>query len=181
VDGSAWRTVPDAVVVSCGLAAGVELDRPLLRRVRAELRQADALNAAGRVLRRRDISRRGLADRLTRAGHAPGARERAVTALAEAGALDDRRFAERRSAFLADRGWGDDGIRARLDAEGVGPEDVDAALAQLRPEFERAARTVAGLRDPRKAWSLLARRGFDPETIEEAVAGLDAEEAGGLG
>ena len=41
VDGRPWRTVPDRVVVRCGLAADVELTRPLLRHLRAELRDAD--------------------------------------------------------------------------------------------------------------------------------------------
>jgi SOS response regulatory protein OraA/RecX len=181
VDGQPWRTVPDAVVVACGFAAGMELDRPVLRRLRAELRQTEALAAAGRVLHRRDVSRSGLDERLERAGIRAIPRERAITALAEAGAIDDRRFAERRALSLADRGWGDEAIRIRLESEGLDTEDVQAALAALAPETERAARVVARTRDPRKAWSLLARRGFDPETVAETVAPLDEGDANGLG
>jgi regulatory protein len=181
VDGRPWRAVPDRVVVTCGLAAGVELTRPLLRRLRAELREAEALVAASRVLRRRDVSRHTLEQRLAHAGVHAGPRERAVTALAEAGALDDHRLAERRAVALAERGWGDAAIRVRLEGEGLSSEHVEAALPQLPPETERAARLVARIPDPRKAWNLLARRGFDAETVAAAVAPLDEDDPSGLG
>jgi SOS response regulatory protein OraA/RecX len=181
VDGRPWRAVPDRVVVSCGLAADVELTRPLLRRLRAELRDAEARAAAGRVLRRRDVSRRALEERLARAGVHAGPRGRAVMALAEAGALDDHRLAERRAAALAERGWGDAAIRARLEGEGLASEHAETALAQLPPESERAARLVAGVHDPPKAWNLLARRGFDLETVTVAVTPLDEGAPSGLG
>jgi SOS response regulatory protein OraA/RecX len=116
-----------------------------------------------------------------RAGVASGARVRAVSALVEAGAVDDRRLAERRAEHLAERGWGDEAIRVRLEGEGIGAEDGKAALARLRPETERAARLAAGAKDARRAWALLARRGFDPETVAGAVAALDEDDPGGLG
>jgi SOS response regulatory protein OraA/RecX len=40
---------------------------------------------------------------------------------------------------------------------------------------------VAHLSDPRKAWALLARRGFDEEAIEAVVGALDEQAGGGLG
>jgi SOS response regulatory protein OraA/RecX len=181
VDGRPWRTVTDAVVIACGLAAGTELDRPLLRRLRRELRQAQAVAAAGRVLRRRDVSRKRLDERLARAGVSSGDREHAVTALIEAGAVDDRRLAARRGRHLAEAGWGNEAIRARLRAEGLGPEEIEAAVEKLEPERVRAVRLAAGTRDARKAWNLLSRRGFDSEVVSEAVAALDEGAVGGLG
>lgn len=68
VDGRPWRTVPDEVVLACELVAGVALERPLLRRVRRELRRAEADAAAARALARRDHSRRALEQRLRRRG-----------------------------------------------------------------------------------------------------------------
>jgi SOS response regulatory protein OraA/RecX len=181
VDGEAWRTVPDGVVAACGLAVDVELDRPLLRALRNELRHAEAMVAAGRVLRRRDTSRRALNERLERAGVAAVPRDHAVTMLAKAGVVDDVRFAERRAAALAERGWGDGAIRARLEAEGVEEEAVMAAVGQLTPERERGQRLTAGIRDPRKAWNLLCRRGFDPDTIADLIPPLDGGDESGLG
>jgi SOS response regulatory protein OraA/RecX len=172
--------VPDDVVVRCGLRADLELDRPLLRRLRRELRRAEALAVAGRSLRRRDLSGRRLAERLEAAGVAPAAERSALEALAEARILDDGRLAETRAAALAERGWGDAAIAARLDGEGISEEDVRAALAGLPKEASRAERITQGLSRP-KAWTLLARRGFDEETTRAVVGWLDEEAGGGLG
>jgi regulatory protein len=181
VDGRPWRTVPDDVVVRCGLSAGVELERPLLRRLRAELRKAEALALAGRALARRDLSRRRLAERLQRAGVSAEPRQGALAALAKVGAVDDARVAKRRAASLAERGWGNAAIAHRLQGEGLGDEEIDRALAEIAPELERAAGLAKPLRDQRKAWTLLARRGFDPETIEAVLGALDEPQGGGLG
>jgi SOS response regulatory protein OraA/RecX len=172
--------VPDDVVVRCGLRADLELDRPLLRRLRRELRQAEALAVAGRSLRRRDLSRRRLADRLEGAGVAPAVERSALQALTDARILDDARLAETRAAALADRGWGDAAIAARLDAEGIAEDEARAALAGLPAEALRAERITRGLSRP-KAWALLARRGFDEETTDAVVGWLDEDAGGGLG
>jgi SOS response regulatory protein OraA/RecX len=172
--------VPDDVVVRCGLRAGLELDRPLLRSLRRELRHAEALAVAGRTLRRRDLSASRLAERLERAGVAPEAERSALQALEDARILDDGRLAEARAAALAERGWGDAAIAARLEAEGIREGDARAALAALPGEAIRAEAISEGLSRP-KAWALLARRGFDEETIGAVVGWLDEEAGGGLG
>lgn len=173
--------MPDDVVIRCGLAAGVALERPLLRRLRAELRRSEALAVAGRALRRRDLSRRRLGERLDRAGVALAAEQSALAALVEAGAVDDARLAHRRAHALADRGWGNAAVAERLRGEGIGESDIQQALAGLDPELDRAACLVAGVGGAAKAWALLSRRGFDPETIEALVDPLDGAERGGLG
>jgi SOS response regulatory protein OraA/RecX len=175
VDGRRWRVVPDAVVLSCGLAAGVELDRPLLRRLRRELRRAEALEAATRTIARRDVSTQRVRERLAARGVRPAAAESAVATLAGAGVLDDTRTARSRAHALAERGWGDAAVAARLAGEGFGAEDVESALAGVAPEVDRAAALAAGADDPRAAWRLLARRGFGPETIEDVVGVLDGD------
>jgi SOS response regulatory protein OraA/RecX len=172
--------VPDDVVVRCGLRADLELDRPLLRRLRRELHHAEALAVAGRTLRRRDVSTRRLAERLETAGVAPEAERSALQALAEARILDDARLAEARASTLAERGWGDAAIATRLEAEGIDETDARAALAALPAETSRAEAISKGLSRP-KAWALLARRGFDEETIGAVVGWLDEEAGGGLG
>jgi SOS response regulatory protein OraA/RecX len=181
VDGRPWRAVPDEVVLRCGLAPGVELERPLLRRLRRELRRAEALGVASRTLRRRDLSAARLAERLERAGVAAAPTRETVALLAAAGALDDARLARARAASLAERGWGDRAISARLAGDGIGAEDVADAIEALPPERERADSVAAKISDRRKAWSTLARRGFSPEAIDEVVGALDDEPGGGLG
>ena len=173
VDGRAWRVVPDDVVARCGLAPGVALERPLLRRLRGELRRAEALGVATRSLARRDLSSRRLRERLDARGIRAPAADAALATLESVGIVDDARLARARAAAHADRGWGDAAVAARLEQEGIGPEPARAALSELLPEPERAAALAAGSPDPRAAWRLLARRGFSSDSIEHAVGVLD--------
>jgi SOS response regulatory protein OraA/RecX len=171
VDGEPWRTVPDEVVVRCGLRAGLELDRPLLRALRRELLHAEAVAIAARTLRRRDVSTKRLTERLSRAGVPPSAGTSAIGTLAEARILDDARLAASRAAVLAERGWGDAAIAARLTAEGIGEEDAREAIEGLTSEAARAADIAAAVNDARKTWALLTRRGFGESTIEDVAGG----------
>ncbi len=173
VDGRPWRVVPDDVVARCGLVAGRELERPLLRTIRRELRRLEALDLAARALSRRDLSRRRLTERLEKRGVAAREREETLTTLAEAGIVDDARAARTRARALAERGWGDAAVEARLEADGF-PEDlVRAAVSDLPPESERARAAAAGAGNSRKAWAYLARRGFSSDAIESALGALD--------
>jgi SOS response regulatory protein OraA/RecX len=180
LDGRPWRAVPDDVVVRCGLHAGLVLDRARLRALRSELKRAEALMAAGRALARAPLSRRGLSEKLQRRGVAPAAERAAVGTLTAAGLVDDARLVQARAEALAERGWGDLAIEARLEREGFEAEDVRNAMAGLLPEGRRAAGVAVGLAKPRRgAWTALARRGFKPDAIEEALAALDVDEAAG--
>ena len=178
LDGRAWRTVPDVVVVRCGLHAGAELDRERLRELRRELRRAEALLTAGRVLARRDVSARRLSEELALAHVPRAAADGTLDRLAELGVLDDGRLAARRASTLAARGWGDAAILAHLENEGIGEEQSREALQALSPESERAAALAAREPNVRRAGAFLARRGFCDESIEHALAGRwDATDA----
>jgi SOS response regulatory protein OraA/RecX len=169
LDGAPWRVLPVDVVVRSGLSEGRLLDRPTLRSVRRELRRAEALAVAGRALRRRDLSRRRLAERLERAEVAPAAAAESLTALEGAGFVDDERVARARSGALAERGWGDEAIRRRLLGEGFDEPVVAAAIAGLEPESDRSRGVIdrrgAGPRTAR----YLAGRGFGEEAVEAAL------------
>jgi SOS response regulatory protein OraA/RecX len=165
--------VPDRVVLSCGLAVGLELDRPLLRLLRRELQGADALERAGRAVSRRPLSEKRLEQRLEHAGLPFDARRSAVETLKETQLVDDPRLARERAAFLAARGWGDAAIAARLAGEGLSEGDARAAIEELPEEHVRARNLVAGNADRRKAWALLARRGFSTDSAEVALGTLD--------
>ena len=169
VDGAPWRTLPVDAAVRAELRVGVELDRPRLRTVRRELRRAEALGWAVRALHRRDLSRRALEERLTRAGLAREERLAALATLERAGLLDDERFALARAALLAERMYGDEAIRWTLEREGVEPELAGRAAAALPPEQERAA--LAAVRRGRgpKTAAYLTRRGFGEAAVEWAL------------
>lgn len=174
VDGRRWRTLPAEVALGVGLAVGVELERPRLRELRRELRRREALDDAARSIRYRELSSRRLRERLERRRMAPDAREQAVTALERAGLVDDARIARSRAQSLTARGMGNAAIRFDLERQGIPQADIEEALVGLEPEPERAQRVVdahgGGLRTAR----LLARRGFDEETIRVACR-LDSE------
>lgn len=165
----------------CGLHAGLTLDRPRLRLLRSELRRAEGLATAGRALAQRPLSSRQVSERLRRRGVAPPVARETLGTLAAAGLVDDTRLANARAVVLADRGWGDLAIAARLQRDGLQEADVHVALAALPPEAGRAAALAAEFSDRRKAWSRLARRGFSPDAIEDALGALDAEDRLGLG
>jgi SOS response regulatory protein OraA/RecX len=175
VDGRPWRLVPDEVVVRCGLTADLELERPLLREIRRALRRAEARELATPARGRRDLSRLRLDERLAARGVGEQEREGALATLARAGVVDDTRLARSRAATLAERGWGDAAVLARLATEGIPAELARDAVSGLTPESERARAVVASVGDRRKAWARLARRGFSQEATENALGALDEE------
>jgi SOS response regulatory protein OraA/RecX len=166
LDGRPWRELPADVVVSAGLVEGLPLERERLRGLGRELRRQRALDAAARALAARDASAAEVDERLRRRGVPPAARGEALAVLERGGLVDDARFAARRAALLAERGAGDAMIRDDLERRGLAGEHVEAALAALEPERERARRLVADGRSAR--W--LASRGFDGDALESLVA-----------
>jgi regulatory protein len=172
LDGAPWRTLPAAAVVSAGLMLGVELDRGKARELGRALRRSEALGRAAAALARHDHSTAGLDAALARRGIPAAAREGALATMTRLGYLDDARFAAERAASLARRGYGDEAIVHDLRGRGVTPDQLEAALATLEPELERARR-LAATSAPAKAGRTLAARGFAPETIESVLGVSD--------
>ena len=169
LDGGSWRLVPADAVVRAGLRVGAPIDRETARTLGRELRRAKALGVATTALRYRDHSRRSLEERLAGRGVAPAAGEAAIAALERAGLVDDGRVASARAETLASRGYGDAAIRFDLERRGIAGELVEAALAGLDPEPERARALVAkGGGGPATA-RRLASRGFDPGVLEDVL------------
>src|SRR4051812_15826410 len=98
------------------------------------MREADPLQVAVRALGHRDLSTAGVAARLARAGVDEDAREETLETLRRVGYLDDQRFARKRAETLAERGWGDDGVLADLERQGVPADACADALDALEPE-----------------------------------------------
>jgi regulatory protein len=142
--------------------------------------------------------------RLTGAGYRPDLVEGAVARMLELGMLDDEAFAR---AWVESRDRarprGERAIRAELGLKGVDRAVIDAVLADRRDNppvsvdpddvprsadrvaaerlVARHASALARVADPRqrrqRAYALLARNGFDPETCREiagrALTGTD--------
>lgn len=157
LDGAPWRTLPADAVVRSGLLVGRALERTAARTLARELRLSGALARATRALEHRDRSQAAVRRRLAAAGVPAQAAEEAIDTLARSGILDDARAAAARATGLAGRGYGDEAVRFTLEEEGFGGEALEAALAGLAPEAERARALLAAGRSAR--W--LAARGFE--------------------
>ena len=169
LDGRPWRTLPAEAVLRAGLTRGRLLDRPRARVLRRELRRLEALSAAGRALRGRDLAAAELTERLERAGVAPAPRAETRAVLDRAGLVDDRRFAIDRAHALAARGYGDGWIRWDLERRGVAGEIVAEAMESLEPEEVRLARIVDERGGGPRLARALARRGFGEDAVAAAA------------
>jgi regulatory protein len=178
LDGAPWRTLPLEAVVRAGLGNGVALDRPRARQLARELRRLRALRTATTALQRRDRSARELVERLAQGRVAQAEQERTLGTLQSAGLVDDGRFARERARTLASRGSGDALIRDDLERRGIGPEEIEAALARLAPEVERAAAVVARRGSGAKTARYLASRGFGEDALTLCVADEDGAALG---
>jgi regulatory protein len=169
LDGERWRTLPAEAVMAAGLAEGVELDRPRARVLAREVRRLRALGVATKALSRRARSERDLRDKLRRGGVAPAGEEQAIGTLRRAGLVDDERFAVARAQALAERGLGDAAVRFDLERRDVPPKAIEAALAAIEPERERAAAIVARRGGGPATARFLARRGFEEDAVDLAA------------
>ena len=110
-----------------------------------------------------------------------------VGRLVEDGVVDDARFAAR---FADDKrelaGWGAERIREALEARGIAPGDVEAALAadsepmQLQRAQALLARRERGLEteaDRASALGYLTRRGYTYEVAHDAIRAASGRRA----
>ena len=142
---------------------------------------SSAVDVAARALARRDRSETDVRRILARKGVSDVEAEEAIERLRGLGALDDARFAAGRATALAERGYGDVAIAARLARDGVERELVDAAVGALAPERERAAALAARRGGTLRTARWLAGRGFSSDSIESAVPGIADTQAAELG
>lgn len=141
-----------------------------------------ALERAVSLLALRAHARGELEQKLLRAGFRPQTVEMALYKLTREGLLDDGDFARQWAQARSERRLGPRRIARELRMKGVAAGDVEAALASLdgADQLEAAAalarkgfaRAKAG-EDPRKTAqrvsAMLARRGFDWDTVRAAV------------
>jgi SOS response regulatory protein OraA/RecX len=177
LDGAPWRALPLDVAARVGLREGTELDRPRARELRRELRRAEALGTAVSALRRRDLPRARLEQRLAQRGIGGAPAAEALETLERAGYVDDQRVAHGRAAALAERGLGDEAIRWDLERQGLDEALATAALAALEPEAARARRIATKRGRTASVARSLARKGFSQESLEAAFGEVVADGA----
>jgi regulatory protein len=156
------------------------------------------LEAAARFLEARSRSVAEVRRRLGRAGYRPELVEGAIARLTELGMLDDEAFgrawvesrdrarprgeiALRRELALkgVDRAMVDELLAERRDGAPTAADDGEAVsvdLAAARRLLARDERALGRVADPRvrrqRAYALLARNGFDPDTCRQASGEL---------
>ncbi|WP_313243828.1 recombination regulator RecX [Stenotrophomonas rhizophila] len=153
-------------------------DSPAPRRKRRVSEQTPVQRALG-LLVRREHSRKELTRKLQARGIETEAAVAAVDKLSEAGWQDDTRFAENLVRIRANTGYGPIHIRAELGTHGLDSEQIALAMDTFEGDWAENARDLvcrrfgeAGpqeLPQRRKAADLLARRGFDGDTIRRAT------------
>jgi regulatory protein len=155
---------------------------------------AVVLEAAARFLEARSRSVAEVRRRLSSAGYRADLIEGAIARMGDLGMLDDEAFAR---AWVESRDRarprGERALQNELRLKGIDRAVVDAVLEQRRsaegeahaPDrdaaerlLERHARSLDRIPDPRRrrerAYALLARNGFDPETCREVAARVTA-------
>ncbi|MBI1372032.1 MAG: hypothetical protein GC159_04635 [Phycisphaera sp.] len=177
-------------VVELGLRVGDVWDGTLADRAAQTLAWTKARRAAMRMIERRALATGEVVDRLTRKGHDADVAEAVVADLERIGYLDDERYAralidtQRASKPAGRRLLSQKLMQKRVPrdvAERVlseADEEYDAvaearALAEKKLASSSMARADAATRY-RRIYGLLARRGFNPDTIRNAMAGLAA-------
>lgn len=131
------------------------------------------------LLVRREHSRKELTRKLAARGVEVDEARAAVERLAGEGWQDDVRFAESLVRNRAANGYGPLHVRAELGMHGLDRDAIAAALDGFDGDWRQIARDlvcrrfgVAGPQDMahrRKAADLLARRGFDADTVRAAT------------
>ena len=169
LDGEPWRTLPAAAVVETRLVVGTELTRERARELGRELRRQEALFHATRAVTHRARSVASVGATLERRGIRSAERVAALGALERLGYLDDARFAAGRAAVLAERGYGDEGIRYELEREGIAGEVITGAIGGLQPERMRADAIAARSGRTAKTARRLLVKGFSEESVEASI------------
>ena len=129
----------------------------------------DAFGWLVAALARGDLTSTQLEQRLRKAGFEPEACEHALERAADAGYLDDARVAVERARRLAERHASDEAIRTDLTGRGLADEQIEAALAQVTPEAERAERLAARLGGGSRAARALLRKGYPEDVVERTL------------
>ena len=136
-----------------------------------------ALDAAGKALARRALSRAALAERLARVA-SPAVCEAVLDDLEELGYVDDEALALALAEQRLASGWGPGRVEADLERLAVGETAARMGVRAAEAGEEAAARallasrTAAG-RTPAQRLGLLARRGFSADAAESVLGVLD--------
>ena len=135
------------------------------------------------LLARREHAQGELARKLQNAGFDPDVTLNVIDTLKDEGLQSDERFVESFVQSRINQGKGPARIRAELGEKGVRGAAIDAALQVTGADWYALAREIrekkfgrgrpADFREKARQMRFLQYRGFEPDQIQAAVAGID--------
>lgn len=192
VDGAVKATLPRPVVETLGIAVGLAWTEAVEARVAEAVDRDKAERYALNALGRRALSGGELAERIRRRGHGAAVAEAVVQAMRDKRFLDDEAYG--RAVIRAERARRPAGsrlLRQKLVQKRLDRSLIDRLIAELEAEQDPVAEArclvEARLRQPsvqrldpaarqRRLYAQLARRGFDPDTIRQAMRGTSDDD-----
>lgn len=189
VEGKVVATLSMKRIAELGLEVGQPWNDELAEQVAQAATFDRAMKKAMNRLGRRMLSRRQLDDKLRTLEFEQPVRQRVLDRLTELNLLDDEAFGRalirdillRKPAGprllqqkLFQKGI-DRSLADRLVAEAVEPDDqVEQAVSLTRKRL-RSMQRLDGMTRKRRLYGLLARRGFAPDTIDQAMRAVADE------
>ena len=183
MDGSTFARIPTRHFRKHPVAVEEAIDPDDYLKSLAEIQSNDAYDAALYRLERSAKTEQDMRLSLQRAGYVPGAIERTIARLLNAGLLNDEEYAQRFVEMQSQRAVGRYQIKLKLRKKGIDAETAERALEQIDDRHQITAakelarklapRYTAQESDPRRARrklsQALARRGFSWEIVSSAV------------
>jgi regulatory protein len=187
IEGRAVLTVPVEVARAEGLRPGQVPGAEIMARLERAADHEAAFRTAVRLLERRPFARVDLARRLQLKGHLPEPVTVALDRAAQAGYLDDVRFARHYVESRSARGRGPARLRIELMRMGVERTLIDSALAMEGADeaLDRQVDRLLAKRLPsvdglpagtarQRLLAYLARRGFRGDGVRQKVVAATA-------
>ncbi|HDR00423.1 MAG TPA: hypothetical protein ENN51_09100 [candidate division WOR-3 bacterium] len=180
LDGAYAFSLDEKTVSRLELAPGAELTEADVERIVRDEQLSRAKEYAALLLSYRARTEKEMQERLARKGFAPDIVAAAMARLRELKLLDDEQYARdftRDRVTIGRKGkWN---VRGELMKRGVERKTIEAALAEAPDELEVARELAAKYRrrharlEPevlrRRLYAMLARRGFTPDVIRQAL------------
>ena len=190
MDGKFFCGVSDEVAVKFHLKRGMEIDDDELKELLYEEELSKAKNYTYRILARRMYTTKEIRDKLVERGYVDKAIQDVIATLERYGYLNDRTYAEEWIlSRMRAKPKGKTALRQELARKGVEKSIIEDALNQTFDESKEADMVLDLARqkarsyssdDPaaakRKLQSFLLRRGFDFETVRDAIQQAMEEE-----
>ncbi len=137
---------------------------------------ASAIEAAARLLTRREHGERELRQKMARKGYSSAVLDEAIDALLERDWLNEARYAASMARHRAAQGRGPRWVRSELGAQGIAEADLQAALNQDEVDWQQACLYALWRMGPAqrpdheaRCRQKLYQRGFDSEHISAAL------------